>query len=696
MPGLDKDKANQNDAVSEGQEVQAGQPSTTSIALEAAGDSESARDIGALDDVAQAVDKKLAASRSGLVERLIYGPAPDDTELQSGGRVCSRLRQQQQPVVDAAIACMANGEAFTTDGKISQQLRSAVAAEKAYGLTVPVTFGGKGSAYAGLARIEEMLAAQGLGALAVELSGQLTIGASSILGYGSDDQKKTYLPMLVEGRLIGFGLTEVGVGVNAKKIQAYVEEDENGDFRLFADGARNKLWITSATHGGLLGLVARIGQHSKKIGLFVVQLPQQDVQMSQDCDYEFRCEHSGVAAFEANINSRVHFKNFPISRQNQIPADGVEVLFYCLRMGRCMLAAMSSGYQRMLARDSSHFAIQRIAVGGPVIKHEVPRLALTRMLGGALQSGALSYLSLKQDEDGVDLAGLRDLTKSAAAYSGQESMIACEHVLGGRSFAKGSRVSDARVNLHLFGVVEGEDDMIRMGMVRDVTLKFVNAYLSGMMDAINAANIDANGEMLPAPDRLLRISLSSLVQQPERSFRALSTLFKSKQLYQLAGWVLRNAAADLLQLPAQLMPVDWHTRYQSLPRSLRRYARFAESRLRRMRWTYLGFSLFYQLELTRAQIPLQRMGFAIEQLVSMLVICHHAALQDKSQQQIAAAQAQLLKEKYQGIRLFSAINEIQRLRCQIAEVGDAIEQGKSSLLNEIEPEPFAHPWAEKE
>jgi len=141
-----------------------------------------------------------------------------------------------------------------------------------------------------------------------------------------------------------------------------------------------------------------------------------------------------------------------------LQADGVEVLFYCLRMGRCMLAAMAAGYQRMLARDTSHYAMRRLGVGGPVIRHEVPRLNLGRILGGALQSRALAYLSLQQDADAVDLAGLRDLTKSAAAGTGAESMVAAEHVLGGRSFHGGSRVNDARVNLHLFGVVEGEDD----------------------------------------------------------------------------------------------------------------------------------------------------------------------------------------------------------------------------------------------
>ena len=40
-----------------------------------------------------------------------------------------------------------------------------------------------------------------------------------------------------------------------------------------------------------------------------------------------------------------------------------------------------------------------------------------------------------------------------------------------------------------------------------------------------------------------------------------------------------------------------------------------------MRWTNLGISLWYQLELTRAQIPLQRLGKSIEHLTSMVALC---------------------------------------------------------------------------
>jgi alkylation response protein AidB-like acyl-CoA dehydrogenase len=665
--------------------------SATAAALDAAGDSASARDIGALEAASEAVDRKLGATQKSLVERLIYGPAPAIDELRSGGRLDRQLSTQNKPIVEAALASLAAGEAFTADGRLTEAIRATVASEKAYGYTVPAQYGGAGGAYVELASIEESLAANGLGPLAVEISGQLTIGAGSILGYGSDEQRSTFLPMLSEGSLIGFGLTEVGVGVNAKKIRAYVETDDAGDYRLFAEGAQNKLWITNAIHDGLLGIAARVGREGREIGLFLLHVPPHDVTGKSD-GYEFRCEPSGVAAFTENFNSRLHFKNFPIPKENRIPGDGVEVLFYCLRMGRCMLAAMSAGYQRMLARDASHYARVREGVGGPVIRHELPRLAIGKMLGGSLQARSLAFLSLQQDASGVDLAGLRDLTKSAAASAGVESMLACEHVLGGRSFDSNSRVNAARVNLHLFGVVEGEDDLIRLGMVRDVTLPFVKEYLAALLDNLRDANTDENGSPLPPDERLLAITPKTFLRHPQRSAQATWGLLRSASFWNLAGWVVRNAGGDLLRVLQKLIPSVVAPRYAGLPGPLRRYARFAETRLRALRWRYLAVSLVYQLELTRAQIPLQRLGLCIEYLVSMLVLCHHAAEQDASQQSVAVLQAQVLKDKYDAVKLVGSLGDMARMQQATAAVAAHIENETLSLFDELEPEPFAHPW----
>ncbi len=660
--------------------------STAAQALEAAGDAASARDVAALDQVALAAAAKLGAGRSSLVQRLIYGPAPEPSELASGTRIGDHPGAAGQAILDAAIGCMASGTAFTADAKLSEELRSQVATNRAYGFTVPASFDGAGGSYGQLAILEEELAANGLGALAVEISGELTIGAGSLLAYGTDDQQSTYLPMLSEGRLMAFGLTEIGVGVNAKKVAAYVELDEAHDcWRLHADGPRAKMYITNATHGALVGLVARIGRDGKQVGLFLVELPEEDVERGPDHDFSFRCSSTGVSAFQANHNSQLELENFPIPRGNRIEADGVEVLFYCLRMGRCMLAAMSAGYQRMLAADATNFARQRDGVGGRVISHELPRLGLGRILGGALQARALSHLALQQDAEGTDLAGLRDLTKSAASGTAIRSQLACEHVLGGRSFHTGTRVSDARANLHVFGIVEGEDDLILMGMVKDLTAEFTDGYMAGMLGVIRSIN---EGQA----KKILRITPLTALRHPIRTAQATGRLLTTPSFWSLTGWIAREALGQAVRLPLRLIPTALLSRYNSLPRGLRGHARESERELRFLRWTYLGVNLWFQLELTRAQLPLQRLGKRIEHLVSRLALCHHAAGQDASQQRVAALHCELLRDEARSVRILTDLPRMERVRRLIAEVGEDLENEQSSLISGVEPEPFAAPW----
>jgi alkylation response protein AidB-like acyl-CoA dehydrogenase len=658
-----------------------GSGSTTARALQAAGDGEGARDIGALDEASGGADRKLAPTRRGLVERLIYGPAPDLEELQAGGRVATGLARHPHPALASALEVLNRGEAFTADGRLSGELRRVMAEAGAYGLTVPTSFGGRGESYLQLASLEEALAANGLGPMAVEISGHLTIGAGSLIAYGSEEQKRTFLPLVAEGVPMAFALTEVGTGVNAKKIEAYVTQDENGDYRLFAEGAHNKLWITNARHGCLVGVVARLGQGGKQLGLFLTRLPDTDMD-GAETGWSFRCEPSGVAAFTANDNSRLHFSNYPIPAANRIEGDGVEVLFYSLRLGRCMLAAMSAGYQRMLAADAAHYARQRPGVGGVVIRHELPQLAIGRMLGGSLQARALAFLALSQDASGADLAGLRDLTKSAAAQTGLDSMLASEHVLGGRSFATTSRVNAARANLHLFGVVEGEDDMIRMGMVRDITLAFVDRYLAPLLGELQAANHDEEGKPVAPEMRILKLGPAALLRHPRRAGGALIRLLKNPVLYRLGVWVLRNL------LPSG--DAARGVRAAALPAPLRDHAIFAERELARLRWTYLRLSLMFQLELASAQIVLQRFGQQVEWLVSMLALCHYASAEDETQWRVADLQCALLRERVLSGKAGLKAGQLWRLRRRIAAVGGDVAAERSSLLANITPEPFAH------
>jgi len=664
--------------------------SAATEALAAAGDHVQAQDVGALDSAMSDAMKKLNVTKSSLVERLIYGPQPDLSEISAGSTAMQNAKTKEaDEILETALNLLESGQAFEADGKLSDTLREEVSKKNAYGFTVPAEYNGLGLNYNQLAIMEESLAANGIGALAVEISGQLTIGSSSLLGYGDDRQKSTFLPMISEGRITSFALTEVGVGVNAKKIQAYVEKDEeNNCYRLFAEGAANKHYITSAIYGGIMAIAARIGKGGKKIGLFIIELPEGDI--SND-EYSFNIVSSNSDAFKSIYNTRITFSNFPIPVENEIKADGVEVLFYCLRMGRCMLTAMCAGYQRMMASDSVNYAIKRLGVGGPIIKHELPRLRIGKMLGGALTSQALSHLSLNQDKNGVDLAGLRDISKSFAASSALESLISCERVIGGRSFDRSSRVTEARANIHVFGIVEGENDLILMGMIKDITSNFTKDNVASMLSVLQEANM-INGEPVSKEERILKIDLKTFMKYPGRCTTATLKLLAKPGFYKLISWIIGNGLKEIPHLLGRLVPVEMKSRYDEIPADLKPYVQYAERNLRKCKWLYLGMSLYYQLEQTGAQVPIHRLGKKIELLVGMLALCAHASKLDKSQQSIAALYSEILKVEIEGIQVLKGLSSTENLRRFLKEVGDDAQNGNSSLIKDVKPEAFAHDW----
>ncbi len=664
--------------------------SAATEALAAAGDHVQAQDVGALDSAMSDAMKKLNITKSSLVERLIYGPQPDLSEISAGSVAMQNAKTKEaDEILETALNLLESGQAFEADGKLSNTLREEVSKKNAYGFTVPAEYNGLGLNYNQLAIMEESLAANGIGALAVEISGQLTIGSSSLLGYGDDRQKSIFLPMISSGRITSFALTEVGVGVNAKKIQAYVEKDEeNNCYRLFAEGAANKHYITSAIYGGIMAIAARIGKGGKKIGLFIIELPEDDI---KNDEYSFNIVSSNSDAFKSIYNTRITFSNFPIPVENEIKADGVEVLFYCLRMGRCMLTAMCAGYQRMMASDSVNYAIKRLGVGGPIIKHELPRLRIGKMLGGALTSQALSHLSLNQDKNGVDLAGLRDISKSFAASSALESLISCERVIGGRSFDRSSRVTEARANIHVFGIVEGENDLILMGMIKDITSKFTSENVASMLSVLQEANM-INGEPVAKEERILKIDLKTFMKYPGRCTTATLKLLTKPGFYKLISWIIGNGLKEIPHLLGRLVPVEMKARYDEIPADLKPYVQYAERNLRKCKWLYLGMSLYYQLEQTGAQVPIHRLGKKIELLVAMLALCAHASKLDKSQQSIAALYSEILKVEIEGIQVLKGLSSTENLRKFLKEVGDDAQNGNSSLIKDVKPEPFAHDW----
>ena len=172
-------------------------------------------------------------------------------------------------------------------------------------------------------------------------------------------------------------------------------------------------------------------------------------------------------------------------------------------------------------------------------------------------------------------------------------------------------------------------------------------------------------------------------------------MYKRQGLYKLIGWILKNAISEIPHIAGRFVPLWMKTRYSEVPNDLKKYVYYAERNLRKCKWLYLGISLYYQLEQTHAQVPIQRLGKKIELLVAMLALCTHASKQDESQQAIAALQSEIMKVEIEGIQILKGLSSTETLRRHLIKVGDDALNGNSSLIKDIKPQVFAHDWQSK-
>src|SRR5690606_18656532 len=136
-----------------------------------------------------------------------------------------------------------------------------------FGLIIPEEYGGIGFSNAAYSRALQQTSR-------FDASTSLTIGAHSSIGmkglllFGTDEQKKRYLPRLASGELIAaFCLTEPGSGSDAASIKTSAVKSADGSWTLTGE----KIWITNGAFAGLFTVFARTGTESGKLTAFIVE-----------------------------------------------------------------------------------------------------------------------------------------------------------------------------------------------------------------------------------------------------------------------------------------------------------------------------------------------------------------------------------------------------------------------------------------
>ncbi|HEX4461487.1 MAG TPA: acyl-CoA dehydrogenase family protein, partial [Polyangia bacterium] len=116
------------------------------------------------------------------------------------------------------------------DGKLPKAVLDGMKELGLFGLAIPEEYGGLGLSVTGYARAMQAVAAVD-GSIAVTIGGHQSIGCKGVILFGTDAQKRKYLPRLATGEMVAaFALTEPGSGSDAASIKTRAIEQADGSF----------------------------------------------------------------------------------------------------------------------------------------------------------------------------------------------------------------------------------------------------------------------------------------------------------------------------------------------------------------------------------------------------------------------------------------------------------------------------------
>ncbi|MGB6094409.1 MAG: acyl-CoA dehydrogenase family protein [Moheibacter sp.] len=411
------------------------------------------------------------------------------------------------------------------------------------GISVPEEYGGLGMDFVTTMLVCDYLSGA-TGSLATAYGAHTGIGTMPIMLYGTEEQRKKYLPKLASGEwLSAYALTEpeAGSDANSGKTKAVLSED--GKYYKIS-GA--KMWITNAGFADLFTVFARI-EDDKNITAFIIEKSMADGMTLG--------EEEDKLGIVSSSTRQVFFNEVKVPVENMLGErnGGFKIALNALNVGRIKLGAACLDAQRRILTNSLIYASERKQFDVSINTFGAIKEKLADMATAAFASESAAYRAGKDIQGAIEdnisagmpsneaeLKGVEEYAIEASilkVWISDMCQIAADNgiqIYGGMGYSKEMPMESAWRDSRISRIYEGTNEINRLLSISMLVKRAFKGKIDLMTPAMNVANELMSIPSFDTPD------YSELFAQEKEILSNLKKVF-----FMVAGSALQKFGADL-------------------------------------------------------------------------------------------------------------------------------------------------------
>jgi (2S)-methylsuccinyl-CoA dehydrogenase len=323
-----------------------------------------------------------------------------------------------------------------------------------FSLTIPEDYGGMGLGKESMCVVSEELSRGYIGV--GSLGTRSEIAAELILGSGTEEQKRKWLPKIASGEVLPTAVfTEPNTGSDLASLKTRAVR-QGDTYKVYG----NKTWITHPVRADLMTLLVRTNQAEKGhrgLSMLLAEKPR------GDDDKPFPA--AGMSGTEIEVlgyrgmkEYEIAFDGFAVKTENLlggVEGLGFKQLMTTFESARIQTAARAVGVAQAALEQALDYATTRVQFGEPIANF--PRVAdkLAMMAAEIMMARQLTYYAAREKDSGrrCDLeAGMAKLLAARVAWSAADNAV---QIHGGNGFALEFPVSRILCDARILNIFEG-------------------------------------------------------------------------------------------------------------------------------------------------------------------------------------------------------------------------------------------------